>query len=197
MLKINVCIHVHRTFILFILQHNNSPLIEDWELKSGDLAWVSQSKHKNVHLESLILALTGEPFHKNPFAVLCNTCTQKAASRAPFSRKAGSDSRRVSCNFPLCEMKRKHPPPPPPRPTPSSKRKEGNGERNGLIKRKEGEDYEEDWEMRGEREDKSAIAELPAKTGMIFKAKARIKLTSWGGSVCLFMAPLFFFHLMF
>lgn len=110
--------------------------------------------------EFFILALTGEPFHQNPFAVLCNTCTRKAASRAPFSRKAGSDSRRVSCNFPLPEMKRKYPPPPP-RPIPSSKRKEGNGERNGLIKRKEGEDYEEDWETRGEREDKSAIGELP------------------------------------
>lgn len=37
--------------------------------------------------------------------------------------------------------------------------------RNGLIKRKEGEDYEEDEEIRGEIEDKSAIGELPAKTG--------------------------------
>lgn len=67
-------------------------------------------------------------------------------------------------------MKRKHPSPPP-RPIPSSKRWGGNGERNGLIKRKEGEDYEEDKERRGEREDKSAIGELPAKTGVIFFLK--------------------------
>lgn len=120
---------------MFTLQCSNSLLIENRGLKPEDLVRLSQSK--KFHLESFILALTGEPFHKNPFAVLRNTCTQKAVSRAPFSRKAGSDSRRVSCNFPLPEMKRKQPPPPPPRPTPSSKRKEGNGERNGLIKGKE------------------------------------------------------------
>lgn len=105
---------------------------------------------------------TGQTFRKNSLAVLRNTCTQKAVRRAPFSRKAGSDSRRVSCNFPLPEMKRKHLPPP--RPTPSWKRKEGNGERNGLIKTKEGEDYEENWETEGEKEDKSANIPLTFRT---------------------------------
>lgn len=174
------CSFCNATILLLSKTENSSQRIspECHNLSTKTFIWNPSSWHSRANPSTKILL---------------PSCATHAASRAPFSRKAGSDSRRVSCNFPLCEMKRKHPPPPPPRPTPSSRRKEGNGERNGLIKRKEGEDYEEEWETRGEREDKSAIAGLLAKTGIIFKAKARIKLTSWGGSVCLFMAPLFFF----
>lgn len=88
-------------------------------------------------------------------------------------------------------MKRKHPPPPPspPRPIPSSKRKEGKGERNGLIKRKEGEDYEEDWETRGEREDKSAIGELP----FFFFLGQAVNQINLRGRLCLSLQNFFFF----